>query len=66
MLSLEPFIRVSQKNYVRLAELKKVTMSDSMDQVMEILLNSRFESMAGSQTQDANKTRSSTKNLSIA
>jgi hypothetical protein len=47
-MCLEPFIRISQKNYARLAEIKKSTKSDSMDQVMEMLLNSRYGNSAES------------------
>ncbi len=49
MMSLEPFIRVSQKNYLRLAELKKTTRSDSMDKVIDMLLDARLESMTREQ-----------------
>ncbi len=59
MMSLEPFIRISQKNYLRLAELKKTTMSDSMDKVMDMLLDSRLETSARAQVLSVSKPRSS-------
>ena len=46
LLSLEPFIRVSHANYMRLAELKKMTGAESMDSVIDLLLDPRFEAMA--------------------
>ncbi len=60
-MSLEPFIRISQKNYLRLAELKKITMSDSMDKVMDMLLDSRLETSARAPLVSAPKHKSSAK-----
>ncbi len=44
-MSLEPFIRVSQKNYLRMAELKKMTQAESMDKVIDALLNSKYQTL---------------------
>jgi len=46
LLSLEPFIRVSHANYLRLAELKRMQGAESMDKVIDLLLDPRFEAMA--------------------
>jgi hypothetical protein len=46
MMSLEPFIRVSQKNYMRLTEIKKMTGSESMDKVLDRLLDSGLGALA--------------------
>lgn len=48
-MSLEPFIKVSQKNYLRLAEMKKTTQSESMDKVIDMLLNSKYETLSREQ-----------------
>jgi hypothetical protein len=50
MMSLEPFVRVSQRNYKRLAELKRTTGVDSMDKVMELLLDGRIHALTRDQT----------------
>ena len=60
-MSLDPFIRISQKNYFRLAELKKVTMSDSIDRVLDILLDLKLDDLANEYTPRVKKIRSSTK-----
>lgn len=45
-MSLGPFIRVSQKNYLRLSEMKKAILADSMDRVVDLLLDYRFDAVA--------------------
>jgi len=58
MMSLDPFIRISEKNYVRLSAFKRETRSNSMDDVIGTLLSLRFESMVGNNTLDSQKTGS--------
>jgi len=66
MMSLDPFIRISNRNYVRLSSFKRETMSDSMDDVIDTLLNLRFESMSGNKTVDTQKTGSSIEHRSVS
>jgi hypothetical protein len=49
LMSLEPFVKVSQKTYLRLVELKKANRAESMDQVINMLLDSRFEASTKTQ-----------------
>ncbi len=44
-MALGPFVRVSQKNYLRLFEIKKAILADSMDRVIDLLLDSRFDAI---------------------
>ena len=60
LMSLDPFIRISQKNYFKLAELKRVTMSDSIDRVLDILLDLKLADLASEYAPKAKKIRSST------
>ena len=66
MMSLDPFIRISERNYVRLSAFKRETMSESMDDVIDVLLKMRFESIAGTQFIDSNNPMSRIQNPTIS